>query len=139
MAAVPKPRPRKKVVAQNRTDLVAAMDMFAAAKQVKDEVLAEYAKAEEALVQIMQEHGVKSVTGTEAKGTLIEGTRIVIDEAALKKRLGAGMWDKITKQVIDKEKLEARIAVGDIPATAVAVCSEEFPNKPYVRVTKARK
>lgn len=38
-------------------------------------------------------------------------------------------------RVLDKKKLEANIASGDVDPIAVAECTTETPNKPYVKLT----
>lgn len=91
------------------------------------------------LIQELKAHGQKTVRsesdGEAITGTLVEGVRIVIDEKRLKNQLGTGMWTKVRKEVLDKDKLEARIKLGDIDPVVVAACSEEHHNKPYVKVT----
>lgn len=67
--------------------------------------------------------------------TVVRGERVIISEESLKKKIGATLWGKVTKQVLDKEKLEAHVATGAISATDVAACSETKENKPYVKVS----
>lgn len=107
-----------------------------ALKMAEDAVKA----AQELLVQRMKEEGRWTVSAQDGyekiTGTLVEATRIVIDEPRLKKKVGAAMWDKITKKALDKEKLAAAIVVGDVDPNVVAEVSEEVPNSPYVRVAR---
>ena len=69
------------------------------------------------------------------KGTLVKAMRVVTDYDALEKLLSPAQWKRVTKPVLDKEKLEAEIVVGRIDASVVASVSEEKPNKPYLRIT----
>lgn len=74
----------------------------------------------------------KTSSGTAA--TLVEAARIVIDEERLKKALGADLWNKVTKRVLDKSALEDQMAQGVVDPVVVAQCSDEKPNKPYLRI-----
>lgn len=74
--------------------------------------------------------------GTRITGTLVEGSTIELDEVRLKKAIGAPTWNKVTKRVIDKTKLEDAMADGTVDPNVVAQCSNEVPRKPYVRVTE---
>ena len=83
---------------------------------------------------------IKSLTvedpdGRQIKVTKVQGIRTIIDEGSLKSKLGAKMWNKVSTQVLDKKKLEAHIATGDIDPLLVADCSTEQTNKPYVKLT----
>ena len=68
-------------------------------------------------------------------GTLIEAQRIVYDETKLKAKVGRTVWTKITKLVLDKEKLEAAVSLELVDPIILAECSTVTDNKPYVRVT----
>ena len=69
------------------------------------------------------------------KGTLVQAERVVTSETELEKLVTVQMWNKITKRVLDKEKLEAMVVVGKISAATIASASEVKQNKAYVRVT----
>lgn len=114
-----------------QTDLIALARMKKELSEMADEV----AELEANLVAGMKAKKVHTVTADDLKGTLVEATRIVIDDDILEKEVGPAMWKKITKPVLDKEKLEAYIATGQIDTDLVARCSIEKANKPYVRVT----
>jgi hypothetical protein len=116
--------------------------LLVALRQAKVEAEAASNRVEElqaALIEEMKATGdptVHTQLGGEAiTGTLVEATRIKVDEAKLAKTLGADLWNKVTKKVLDKEKLEQQIAAGKVNPTDVAAVSEELPNKPYVKVT----
>lgn len=103
--------------------------------------LQEAAKEREAkLLAIYDELGEKSITVTTASGeivtgTMVQGERVVFNDAALKKKLGATMWNKVTERVLDKRKLEDQIAAGAVETADVAAASTTTKNKPYVKVT----
>lgn len=73
--------------------------------------------------------------GRNIKGTAIHGTRVIIDEPRLKKTLGAKLFNKLTKRVLDKNKLEDAMASGEVNPLDVATCSDEKHNRPYMKVT----
>ena len=69
------------------------------------------------------------------KVTKVQGIRTIIDEISLKKKLGAKAWEHVSTRVLDKKKLEAHIATGEVDPLVVAECSTEQPNKPYLKLS----
>lgn len=69
------------------------------------------------------------------KATKVEPVRTVIDENSLKRTLGEKLWMKVSSRVLDKKKLEAHIASGEVDPLAVAECSTESPSAPYVKLS----
>lgn len=67
--------------------------------------------------------------------TRMQNTSLVYDQKSLKKRLGSKLWDKITTKSLDKAKLEAFIASGEVKAADVAACAEEKKTAPFIKVT----
>lgn len=120
------------------TNLPALLDEYQELKAKADEIQEALEAARDQLVTAMQKLGAKSTSvqlpDKLVKGTLIEVSRIVINEPALKKKIGAEMWNKVTKRVLDKPKLEAAMALGEVDPNTVASVSEEVPNKPYIRL-----
>lgn len=106
-------------------------------KEQIEDLSEEKREVEEVIVASLKATGQKSVSanGGDLKGTLVEGSVITIDDEGLKKRLTAAQWKKVTKQVLDKERLEAEITVGNIDANEVAAVSTEKDRKPYIRVS----
>lgn len=94
-------------------------------------------EAEKRLIDALESKGQKSVSANngDLTGTLVKGSTITINEESLKKALGAGLWKKVTKQVLDKERLEAHIVTGDIDPNVVAQHSTEKDRKPFIKVT----
>lgn len=70
--------------------------------------------------------------------TPVRPTRIVFDEPELEASLTKSQWEKVTKRVLDKDKLEAALQLGEIDFSVVDACSEEVANKPYVKFTDKR-
>lgn len=83
----------------------------------------------------VKSHEVEVNGGRTIKATRSQNNRTVIDEIALKKAMGESLWNKVSSRVLDKKKLEAFIASGEVSATAVAKCSTENEGKPYIRIT----
>jgi regulator of replication initiation timing len=88
---------------------------------------------------VMDKQGLKSHKVKIGKKVLTavrqQNHTLVYDEDKLRKRLGASLWNKITTRVLDKKKLEAFVASGEISTTVLAACSEEKPSNPFVKVT----
>ena len=92
------------------------------------------------LLDEMGRAGVKTLSanlddGRIAQATAVHATRLIFNEQQLRKKLGAPMWKKVTKQVLDRKLLEEQVALGEVSALDVADAAEEVPNKPYVKVT----
>jgi hypothetical protein len=72
-------------------------------------------------------------TGHKIGFTIVQNEPLVIDEAALAKKVGAAMWKKITTRVLDRKKMDAYIASGEISATTVSNVSTTKQSAPYLR------
>ena len=109
-------------------------------KRIDDDVKT----AQEELVGIMQNDGRKTATVPNQAGTgdlsitLVEGSTMVLDEAKLKVALGAQMWNKVTTRVLDRKKLDAFVASGEINPLVIARASSEKPRTPFVKVVPKR-
>lgn len=114
-----------------------ALNDLAVIKEKIADLNEEKAGIEEVIVKGLQKSGNRTVSTNngDLRGTLVEGTTITIDADGLKKVLTAAQWKKVTKQVLDKERLEAEITVGNIDANTVAAVSTEKDSKPYIRVS----
>ena len=110
-------------------------------KTIAEEAQRAFQEAQDEIVEIMESQGIPSVstleesTGLQYTGTLVVGESVEFDEAALRKTLGVKMWDEVTRRVVDRKKLEARIATGDITAKAVEKNTIRKPRKPYLKLT----
>lgn len=121
-----------------------AQQLLLSLGDVKHEIaeLQEQSKALEAeLLDDLDEMDEKSLTvtttaGEVLTGTKVQGERVQINDTALKKKLGATMWNKVTERVLDKRKLEDQIAAGEVEVADVAAASTTAKNKPYVKVTR---
>lgn len=93
------------------------------------------------LCDLMQASKDKTIKVTTSDGLIAQGTLVapqptlVLDEGKLKKNLGAKLWVAITTRVLDRKKLDAFLASGEIDAAVIAQCSNESPRTPYIKIT----
>lgn len=73
--------------------------------------------------------------GRTIKATKVQSVKTIIDENSLKRSLGEKLWMKVSTRMLDKKKLEAYIATGEVDPMVVAECSTESDNAPYVKIT----
>lgn len=109
------------------------------AKRERERLDREIADLQEAIMTQLDGMGQKSLTvdleDRNIKVTKVQGIRTIIDEISLKKKLGAKAWEHVSTRVLDKKKLEAHIATGEVDPLVVAECSTEQPNKPYLKLS----
>jgi hypothetical protein len=98
------------------------------AKELQADILAEMDRAK------MKSHAWTDANNQKRSISRIQSTTTIIDEPRLKKRLGAGLWNKITNRTLDKHKLDAYIKSGDIDVKIIAECSEDRTASPFVKV-----
>ena len=70
------------------------------------------------------------------RATFVQTETYKINEAGLKKAVGAKVYNKLTKAVLDKKKLEAAVDAGQIDPVIVAQNSELTKGKPYIRISE---
>lgn len=85
------------------------------------------------VIKMMEAQGRKTLKTAEVKATLVERVVPKYDEHGLRKALGAPMWTKVTKKVLDKVKLEKMVDEGEIDLNVVAQYATVTPSKPYIR------
>lgn len=116
-------------------DLIALAQIKAAQEALAKEKLV----VEERIVAALRAHGTKTVStdvdGERIQGTLVEPERTTIHEDKLKSALDTKQWNKVTSQVLDKEKLEAAVAMGIVDPNVVAAASEVKATKPFVKLS----
>lgn len=143
MAIAKKPPPRKvKRVAPvyaKPDELEVAISTLSNLKEQSAHINEQMKSTQAQIIDLMAERktsshvvrsGVRRITAT-----IVRGSRLVLDEPALKKRLGADMWNKVTTRVLDRKKLDAFVASGEIDANEIAAASEEVDNAEYVKIT----
>lgn len=93
-------------------------------------------------IAAMKDNAIKTaligVDGESVSATLVEGERLVIDEALLISKLDKRQLGKIMKPVVDRELLEAAVKLGHISADLVASCSEMKPSAAYIKFTEKK-
>jgi hypothetical protein len=110
--------------------------------KVEQEDLSEQiASINEQLIDLLEDIGSKEYSFKVGKKT-VKVQRVqsqpqpVLDEPRLRKKVGVTIWNKISTRRVDKNKLKAAIANGELKETVVAECSiQPDPNNPYVKVT----
>jgi len=119
--------------------LVELRDLRSEKRNLEDSI----SVVQDAALDGLSELGIKSITidldTITVLGTRVDGTTLHIDEGKLRKRLGARLWQRVSTRTLDRNKLEALVAAGDIDPRIVAECSEENPKKPYIRITERAK
>ena len=73
------------------------------------------------------------------KASVVKPERTQINETVLKKKLGPATWKKVSKVVLDKDRLEAAVDRGEVDLTDVAEAAIVIPNQPYVKFTGKKK
>lgn len=73
--------------------------------------------------------------GQKVKATLVSPTKLVPNEAGLKKALGTKLWQKVSTRTLDIGKLEALMAAGEIDPSLVAQYFKDEPKGEYLRIT----
>lgn len=68
----------------------------------------------------------------DATATLVEPSRVQVDEDRLKRALGSDVWRRVSTPKLDRDKLEQAINSGEVDASIVAECSYDT-GSPYVK------
>lgn len=92
------------------------------------------------LIERMQDAGVTKfnveLEDGEVTGTLVEGSTVSVDLAALKDAVKPSIFDRVTKRSIDMTAFRNAIASGDVDVDVANDITTETPRSPFVRVTK---
>ncbi len=83
----------------------------------------------------LKKHRYTGPSGVEYNATLGQSTSRTINEEKLKRKVGPGIWRKITTLMLDKKKAEAAIASGLIDPVDYADCIEVTPGAEFAKVT----
>jgi hypothetical protein len=110
------------------------------ARQAKQGAEDYFETAQVEAISVMKSQDLKfvvlEVSDGIVKATVVEGTRVNIDEEKLKAKVGSKVWAEMLTPQLDKRKLEAQVALGKVSAKVLDECSTEEPNKPYLRFSK---
>lgn len=126
-------RVAKKVLSQE-------LESYAELKKMQKQINEQVGEQSANIMNMLDGLGQRSATTTTDEGIVIsvvkkQASKLVIDEARLKKALGSKVWNKVTKRVLDDQKLESAVATGDISPVTVSKCSEVHKNKAYLGLT----
>jgi len=111
------------------------VETLAAWKAAKRDAETEIKRLESELIEALESQGKSKVVTHRATATVVRATRLHIDEERLRQQVDDDTWGRITRQVVDRDKLESAVALDLVNPEVVADCTEERPNKPYVKVT----
>lgn len=124
---------------QNQTQR--ALIEFALAKKAEQEADERAQAAHQAALDALAKAGVTRAevvfpAGERLKASVVRAERVVTDYDLLRERIDdEGVWNSITKQVVDPALLEAAVAMGVVSKDDVAAVSETRPNKPFIKIT----
>lgn len=98
-------------------------------------------KARAALVALLEARGERSVTapnriGETYKVTLVSGETTKVDEDALRERIGARAYNKLTDRKLNLKKVEKAVVDGALPLEVLSAVSEVKPRASYPRLTR---
>lgn len=95
----------------------------------------EWYDTERDAIDEFETQGLNDIEVDDLHAVVVRGERVLIDEDKLLERVGPRMADKLTKKVLDRRKLEAAVALGEVPSELLDECSEVKANKAFVRIT----
>ena len=108
-------------------------------KRDKSEIDGQIKELQTDIIDTLDRAEQKSISveldGRTIKATKVQSVKTIIDESSLKRSLGEKLWMKVSTRMLDKKKLEAFIATGEVDPMIVAECSTESDNAPYVKIT----
>jgi len=88
------------------------------------------------LVEQLKARKVTTIQGgdDEIRITVVENEYVNYDPEQLKDALTAAQWKRIRKEDVDKDKLAAEVAAGNIDPKVVAQCAFVTTSSPYIRI-----
>lgn len=125
-----------KRVDEQQLRLAEALDRLKDLKNQQASVVKAVFEQESLVVDLMDMMGQKSFSRNNMRATVVKSETAVVNEVGLAKALGAKTWNKITKKVLDKSKLEKALADGEIDVNVVSQHTEMRPRKPFVRISE---
>lgn len=108
------------------------------ARQNKIQVEDKIKEIETELIHRMEASSRKSASDGSTRVTYVRPTKVKIDEAGLRKALGAKVYDRFTVAKLDQKKLEAALEKEEIEAEKVSPYVTEVVGTPYLRVTESK-
>lgn len=122
-----------RLVNNDEMQLISLLGDFHEAQREKSDAMLRFAEAEARLMSALGERRTAKVGSHRV--TVVRRETTKIDEPKLKKVLGARLWNKAARTILDRSKLESLISTGEISIDQVATASEIVASKPYLRVS----
>lgn len=136
----------KKATTEDRAAALADLDSrvieFSTLKAQADE-LAEQIKAGQVdILRQLDDLGLKTHV-TKTSDEKIQVTRVqteseILDEGRFRRLIGVAAWNKITKRVLDKAKLDEAIKTGVVSPVDVADATNTKTGNPFIRLTRKK-
>ena len=124
----------------NRTQKSDLVAQVIEARKAKDEAENRYAYLAKQLMDEMEANQQKSVSHTDGgkKYSLTYSSREIttLDEAGLKKELGAVAFNKLCKKVLDRPKVEKMLDEGQLDPMVVGKYAQTKRSAPYLRFSE---
>lgn len=117
-------------------DLEELTSLYLSAKAVKESAERVFSETQESLLAAMREQQRKSYSHNGRRFTVVASERSTIDEAGLKKSLGAPLWNKITTSSLDRQLLKQAMLTGAVDPVLVAQHTTVQQNKPHIRTSE---
>lgn len=108
------------------------VDLVKELKENAQEATTRFEEAQAELVALIGD----GYTGNRYRARVVRKDSVKINETGLKKALGARLFNKATKTVLDRKKLDELMQTGEIDPVIVSTNSEIVPQKPYISFTK---
>lgn len=112
---------------------------FLAARVERDQAEERFRELEERLIKEMEADQRKSyrwrVEGRTHTLTYTRSSTTSIDEPGLRRALTAKVFDKYTKRVLDRKRMENAIDAGEVDPVTVSRFVTQTPRKPYLKYT----
>lgn len=102
----------------------------------RDAAEAALAAQQEYVISLLDEMGVKSTSTSRYKITKRFSERVVVNESGLKKALGAVKFNKLTDRKLNRAKLNAAVAAGEVDPVLVAQNSDIKETSAWVSVNE---
>lgn len=127
------------ITSSQKKSLARKVSLLGQLKAEKDDIESQIKELQDSIVEILDSVEQKSLVveleDRSVKATKIQAVRTTIDESSLKKSLGDKIWLKVSVRVLDKKRLEAAIAHGEVDPLVVAECSTETESAPYIKLS----
>lgn len=100
-------------------------------------------ETEREIINLLESYQQKSTEAITSLGTYqltyVRPTRVKVDEAGLRKSLGAKVYDRYTVPRLDRKKLEGALEAEEVDVNQVSPYISEEVGSPYLRITERKK